>query len=66
MSIIKIDLDFLNAYLSLRERERKHLSRECVEREDSGLYADSRDPDAGLELTNHEIMIWVKVGCLTD
>ena len=32
----------------------------------SGFRADSRDPDVGLELTNHEIMTWAKVGYLTD
>ena len=30
-----------------------------------GLCADSREPDAGLELTNREITTWAKVGCLT-
>ena len=32
------------------------------------LWTDSTEPDVGLQLTNHEIMIWaeVKVGCLTD
>ena len=32
----------------------------------SGLCADSREPDAGLELMNHKIMTWAKVGCLTN
>ena len=27
----------------------------------SGFHADSRDPDVGLELTNHEIMTWAKI-----
>ena len=30
------------------------------------LYADSRVPDVGLELTNHEIMAWTEVGRLTN
>ena len=33
---------------------------------DSGLQAVSTEPDAGLELTDHEIMTWVEVGRLTD
>ena len=32
----------------------------------SRLQAVSTEPDPGLELTNHEIMTWVEVGCLTD
>ena len=32
----------------------------------SGLYADSREPDAGLKPTNQEIMTWAEVGCLTN
>ena len=30
----------------------------------SGLRAVSTEPDAGLELTSHEIMTWAEVGCL--
>ena len=30
------------------------------------LWAVSREPDTGLELTNHEIMTWAKVRHLTD
>ena len=41
-----------------------------VEREgqrmQSGLFADSTEPGAGLELTNREIMTWAEVGRLTD
>ena len=33
---------------------------------DSRLWAVSTEPDAGLELTDHEIMTWVEVGHLTD
>ena len=55
-------------YLFLRERE----SRGGAERERgkqsiwSRLCADSREPDAGLKLTNCEIMSWAQVGCSTD
>ena len=32
----------------------------------SRLWAVSTEPDAGLELTDREIMTWAKVGRLTD
>ena len=32
----------------------------------SRLWAVSTEPDAGLELTNYEIMTWAEVGRLTD
>ena len=32
----------------------------------SRLWAVSTEPDAGLELTDREIMTWAEVGCLTD
>ena len=32
----------------------------------SGLCADSKEPDVGLKLTNCEIMTWVEVGRLTN
>ena len=32
----------------------------------SRLWAVSTEPDAGLELTNREIMTWAKVGRLTN
>ena len=32
----------------------------------SKLWAVNTEPDAGLELTNGEIMTWAEVGCLTD
>ena len=32
----------------------------------SKLWAVSTEPDAGLELTDHEIMTWAEVGRLTD
>ena len=41
-----------------RERERERIP--------SRLHTVSTEPNAGLELTNREIMTWAKVGCLTD
>ena len=32
----------------------------------SGLWAVNTEPDAGLELTDREIMTWAEVGRLTD
>ena len=32
----------------------------------SSLWAVSTEPNVSLELTNHEIVTWAKVGCLTD
>ena len=32
----------------------------------SRLWAVSTEPDAGLELTNHEIMTWAKIGRSTN
>ena len=32
----------------------------------SRLWAISPEPDAGLELTDREIVTWAEVGCLTD
>ena len=50
--------------------ERVRASREGADRGrqgiQSGLCADSRQPNAGLKLTNREIMTRAKVGCLTD
>ena len=55
----------------LRERER--VSRGGAEREGdaeseagSRLWAVGTEPDAGLELTNHEIMTWADVRHSTD
>ena len=57
-------------FLFIFERERSHEWWRGRERGGhgfwSGLHADSREPDAGLELTNHEIMTWTEVGRLTD
>ena len=55
------------------DRERQSMSGGGVEREGdteseagSRLWAVSTEPDAGLQLTNHEIMTWAEVGCSTD
>ena len=57
----------------MRERERQSVSMGGTEREGdteskacSRLWAVSAEPDAGLELTNREIMTWAEVGRLTD
>ena len=53
--------------------ERQSMNRGGAEREGdtesetgSRLWAVSTEPDAGLELTDREIMTWAEVGCLTD
>ena len=55
------------------DRERQNMSGEGAEREGdtdskagSRLWAVSTEPDAGLELTDCEIMTWAKVRCPTD
>ena len=55
------------------ERKRQSVSRGGAAREGgteseagSRLWAVSTQPDAGLELMNHEIMTWAEVGRLTD
>ena len=56
-----------------RQRETESMSGGGAESEgDRGSEAGSRlraistEPDAGLELTNREIMTWAEVGRLTD
>ena len=56
-----------------KERETHSVSRGGAERQGdtdsevgSRLWAVSTEPDAGLELTNREIMTWAEVGRLTD
>ena len=53
-----------------REKEREHEWERGRERGWqriwSRLRADRREPDAGLELKNWEIMIWTEVRRLTD
>ena len=60
-------------YLFLRQRERESMNRGGSEKEGdtesetgSRLWAVSPEPDAGLELTDREIMTWAEVGRLTD
>ena len=55
------------------DRERQSMSRGGTEREGdteseagSRLWADSTEPNAGLKLTECEIMTWAEVGCSTD
>ena len=48
---------FFYVYLFLREGARAgEVQREGGQKVQSGLCADSREPDVGLELMNHEIM----------
>ena len=58
---------FFNIYSFLRKRQ--SVSRVGTEREGdtagSWLWAVRTEPNAGLELTNHEIMIWAEVRHLT-
>ena len=64
-------------YLFLRETDRqtdRHSMRwggaeregDMESKAGSRLWAVSTEPDTGLELTNREMMTWVKVRCLTD
>ena len=60
-------------FIYFRDRERQSMNGGGAEREGdteseagSRLWAVSTEPDVGLELTNHEIMTWAEVGCLTD
>ena len=63
---------FFNVYL-FWDRERQSMSGGGSEREGdtesetgSRLWAVSTGPDAGLELTDHEMVTWAEVGRLTD
>ena len=56
-----------------RERARESMNRGGAEREEdteseagSRLWAVSTEPDAGLELTDSEIVTWAEVGSSTD
>ena len=62
---------FVCVCVCVRERERERERR--AEREGdteseagSRLWVVSTQPDMGLELTHHEIMIWIEVGRLTN
>ena len=48
------------------ERERLREAERRRRRIQSRFHAASREPDAGLEPTNREIMTWAEVGRLTD
>ena len=49
------------------QRETEHEQGSGTESEaGSRIWAVSTEPDAGLELTDHEIMTWAEVGCSTD
>ena len=60
-------------FICERETERQSMSQGGAEREGdteseagSRLWAVSTEPDMGLELVNHDLMIWAEVGPLTD
>ena len=61
-----------SVYLLILEREERERAqagegqRERETEDPKWVYADSREPDAGLELTNREIMTQAKVRHLTD
>ena len=64
---------FFNVFfLFLRERQTEHELGRVREREDTESEASSRlwvvstEPDIGLEPTDHEIMTWAEVRCLTN
>ena len=61
--------NFFKVYLFLGQRQEHERGRDRERRRHrirSRLQAVSTEPDAGLELTNWEIMIWAKAGRLTD
>ena len=66
---------FFNVFIFIfeRERERQHVSEGGTEREGdteseagSRLWAVSREPDVGLELTDRGIVTWAEVRCLAN
>ena len=64
---------FFNIFIYFWDRERQSMSGGGAEREGdieseagSRLWAISTEPDAGLELTDCEIVTWAEVGHLTD
>ena len=64
------DLIFSNIYFWEREKDRDisvgEAESEGRQRILIRLRADSTELDDGLELMNHEIMTWAKIGHLTD
>ena len=68
-----MDYTFFLTFIYFWDRERQSMNRGRLEREGdtesetgSRLWAVSTEPDVGLELMDREIMIWAKVGRLTD
>ena len=66
-------INFFKRFIHFSEAERQSVSGGGAEREGdtesktgSRLWAVSTEPDAGLKLTDHEIMTWAEVGRLTD
>ena len=73
MFIYLFKKNFLNVLLFIFETERDRAwtgegqSEGDTESEaGSRLQAVSTEPDLGLKLTNHEIVTWAEVGCLTN
>ena len=63
--------EFFLTFIFETERDRawtREVQREGDTESETGskLWAVSTEPDAGLELTNWEIMTWAEVGRLTD
>ena len=65
-----LSLFLKNIYLFLRDRARvgegQREEGDTESKAGSRLWAVSTELDAGLELTNREIMTWAEVGRLTD
>ena len=66
-------LFYFSTFIYFWDRERQSMNGGGAEREGdteletgSTLWAISTEPDAGLELTDREIMTWAEVGRLTD
>ena len=63
---------FFLTFIYFWDRERQSMNGEgqsegdTESETDSRLWAVSTEPNAGLELTDHEIMTWAEVGGLTD
>ena len=68
--LCKILVKIVNIYFLMFIYFWESASRGGAEREGQkiwcGLCTDSREPDMGLEPTNHKISIWALVGCSTN
>ena len=71
--LVKELLKKMFIYFWERDRDRQSMSRGEAEtvgdtdsKAGSRLWAVSAEPDVKLKFTNHEIMTWAEVGCLTD